>query len=688
MSLTNDEESAKRALADEAAEAVEGGLEAVSNKRIKLEHDGIADQNLKGIQEEDVGICQYISPSIDGFHGILKQRYTDFLVNEIGMDGKVVYLVDEGFPNSKDRRKERRLMDQKQNSDNVNNDKIDELLLKEEEVSNMKQPKYELKAGHRIELLNFFGEEDLNKIEELFNTGNHMETSKSFDDKATRSKIHKLLREAFQNKLESLTTDSNTLKVALAVKSNRNNRRRNNDHIENGDGSNNSSSGNSNNGKKDGDPNYGLGPIKDHLILTMYKENKETMEVASLLAKFLRIPTKWIRYAGTKDRRGITVQKLSIERLRVDRVNNLNRILKGIRIGSFNYSDTGLSLGNLKGNEFVITIKEVEPYDKSKNLEKLAEDSFKTLKEIGFINYYGMQRFGTFSISTHQIGVKLLQNKWKEAAELLLSDQDLVAPDSVEARQIWKKTRNASLALKKMPRRFSAEFAILKVLEKEKLDDNGDYNDHSYFQGVMQIPRNLRIMYGHAYQSYVWNCVASKRIELFGLQIVEGDLVIIDENIESIDQLNQEDAEDEFVEDIRKNTFIRARPVTTEDIESKKYSIYDVVLPTPGFDVLYPSNPKLKQVYIDIMSKDNLDPFQMSRKVREFSLAGSYRSLIGKVGDLSYYIRHYSNNDESLVLSDLDILRKRQDFEKKKLMNFSLKIIKKLKKWKKIKKNL
>jgi tRNA pseudouridine13 synthase len=45
------------------------------------------------IQKElDVGITSFVSPHAHAFNGILKKRYTDFLVNEILPNGEVLHL--------------------------------------------------------------------------------------------------------------------------------------------------------------------------------------------------------------------------------------------------------------------------------------------------------------------------------------------------------------------------------------------------------------------------------------------------------------------------------------------------------------------------------------------------------------------------------------------------------------------
>lgn len=46
--------------------------------------------------------------------------------------------------------------------------------------------------------------------------------------------------------------------------------------------------------------------------------------------------------------------------------------------------------------------------------EEQIEGAMTSLKENGFLNYYGLQRFGTQSVPTHHIGRALLQGNWQQ----------------------------------------------------------------------------------------------------------------------------------------------------------------------------------------------------------------------------------------------------------------------------------
>jgi tRNA pseudouridine13 synthase len=89
----------------------------------------------------------------------------------------------------------------------------------------------------------------------------------------------------------------------------------------------------------------------------------------------------------------------------------------------------------------------------------------------------------------------------------------------------------------------------------------------------------MRLMYLHAYQSFVWNEAVSKRIELFGMTPCVGDLVQPVKSLKTRTGDKNADSETVFY-------------ITAENID--KFSIEDVVLPLPGHSVLYPENSSKK----------------------------------------------------------------------------------------------
>lgn len=54
------------------------------------------DRAAHAAKEAEVGITDYVSTESPGFEGIVKKRYTDFLVNEILPNGRVVHLQKLG----------------------------------------------------------------------------------------------------------------------------------------------------------------------------------------------------------------------------------------------------------------------------------------------------------------------------------------------------------------------------------------------------------------------------------------------------------------------------------------------------------------------------------------------------------------------------------------------------------------
>lgn len=137
----------------------------------------------------------------------------------------------------------------------------------------------------------------------------------------------------------------------------------------------------------------------------------------------------------------------------------------------------------------------------------------------------------------------------------------------------------------------------------------------------------MRLLYIHAYQSLIWNEIASRRFKL-GAQALPGDLVFVEdadhseEITDEVDLLNsvEEDADQdenatEKPEVVEEESVFKTmvRPLTEQDIASGKFSIFDVVLPLPGHDITYPSN-ECGKWYADRLAIDGLSSEKLKTK--------------------------------------------------------------------------
>ena len=69
----------------------------------------------------------------------------------------------------------------------------------------------------------------------------------------------------------------------------------------------------------------------------------------------------------------------------------------GLQTGSYQYVPLPLRLGNLSGNEFVVTVRDVAvatPVPGGVGVEGVVEAGAVRVRERGFVNYFGPQRFG------------------------------------------------------------------------------------------------------------------------------------------------------------------------------------------------------------------------------------------------------------------------------------------------------
>ncbi|XP_023180636.1 pseudouridylate synthase 7 homolog isoform X2 [Xiphophorus maculatus] len=517
------------------------------------EEDGesFADMMKHGLTETDVGILKYVSDH-EGFSGILKERYSDFVVHEINKQGKMVHLDDLSIPADS-----------------------------EEGAEPEQQPT-------ECDVLTEEQRQQLGELQLFKNKERNVSIEVKDDTKEKRTLVHKAIKTQFPG-LETKTEEKEGHKFIVAY------------HVA---------------GKKAlAAPRKHFWPKNrgSYCHFALYKENKDTMDAINVLSKFLRLRPNMFSYMGTKDKRAITVQEIAVLKITAERLAHLNKCLMNLKLGNFCYKNHPLKLGELQGNHFTVVIRNISGTDEQ------VHQAMGSLRQTGFINYYGMQRFGTTAVPTQQVGRAILRNDWNQVVDLILKPRPGAEKEYlVRCREEWAKTQDPEAALKKLPNKRCVEGQLLRGLSM--------YGKKNIVTAFGLIPRNNRLMYVHSYQSVVWNAMVSRRIEAFGLKAVEGDLVL------------------------RGTT---AHVLSAEEAES--HSIHDIVMPLPGYDVIYPSH-HVGEGYRELLSADGLDLDNMRHKVKDYSLAGAYRRIIVRPTDVSWEVIHYDDPRISLVHSDFEKL--------------------------------
>lgn len=164
---------------------------------------------------------------------------------------------------------------------------------------------------------------------------------------------------------------------------------------------------------------------------------------------------KDLSYSGTKDRRAITKQLISIKNLKKTKLEKIS--LKDIKLTYFGQSNAPLNLGDHKGNNFKITVR------------KLKNPKINNKKPI--LNLFGNQRFSTHNIP---IGKAIINANYEKACNIILQNDD------------WYDKN------------------IKEILTKHPND---------YVNALTNIPRRILQLYVHAYQSHIWNETVKKYIQ-------------------------------------------------------------------------------------------------------------------------------------------------------------------------------
>jgi tRNA pseudouridine13 synthase len=251
-----------------------------------------------------------------------------------------------------------------------------------------------------------------------------------------------------------------------------------------------------------------------YLIVELTKTNWDIHHLVRDLARILRISQSRFGWAGTKDKRAITKQKICIWDLSEAELARVK--LKDIELKPIGRSNKKVSLGDLWGNRFKITIRNIEH---SLDETRARVETITKELENGAPNFFGVQRFGENRHVTHVVGEAMLRGDIKEAALTYIARPFPEENEEIrKARQFVWETGDFKEGLKIYPIHFQFERAMMNHLIGHPDDYAGAFR---------ALSPKLMELFLHAYQSYIFNRILSRRIES-GMSIDEafdGDIV-------------------------------------------------------------------------------------------------------------------------------------------------------------------
>ena len=259
------------------------------------------------------------------------------------------------------------------------------------------------------------------------------------------------------------------------------------------------------------------------------KIGRTTLDVVLDIARDLHIDRKRMGFAGMKDKKALTRQWICIANMDSEeqfrQIENLDiyktdflKITRGRK---------KLRMGQLKGNKFRILIRDLDDIEKS---AEVANEVLNELEVTGVPNYFGWQRFGRPRTNTHLVGEALIHNDLAEAVRRYVGnpseDESL---ENQKARQAYD-DGDLEKSLELMGKGMRYEKMIVRQLIKDS--KKGELDDKAYMNAIHALPKPLQRMFVHAYQSYLFNDVVSRRVEMGINKYIEGDIIIDnDENI-------------------------------------------------------------------------------------------------------------------------------------------------------------
>ncbi len=191
------------------------------------------------------------------------------------------------------------------------------------------------------------------------------------------------------------------------------------------------------------------------LSCELEKFDIDHISAIGILCKNLRMSAHEIGYAGTKDKRAWTCQRITFYNPDIELVMNFSH--PGIVLKNFKWAKHKLQIGNLEGNRFRVVLRDTGK-DAGKSIEKMRRARLVP-------NAFGQQRFGSLRKDNFAIGKFIYKKRYEQAVFALLSGFGEEENDEVKkAKKRLKLEKNILEAKKYFPENLVMECKILNYL--------------------------------------------------------------------------------------------------------------------------------------------------------------------------------------------------------------------------------
>jgi TruD family tRNA pseudouridine synthase len=365
----------------------------------------------------------------------------------------------------------------------------------------------------------------------------------------------------------------------------------------------------------------------NNTLCVVKKRRQEHLSLINHLVAGLKCRQSDIGLAGIKDTQAVTYQYCTLRNISPSRARNANAYLKhrNIELGNFQRASFSLNQGDSQGNDFEIIVRDMKRVETKTDENGVTYERFipcqrshvaamaDRVRDSGFVNFFGEQRIGEagpeseVGTRSSDIGRLMLHGDFAGAIDLLMKGRNKRRGGDFIENEEARKMRdlyitsngNVDLTLSAFPRGngLARERTVLQGLKR--------YGKDKPLDALKCLNFNVRMFWINAYQSLIWNKMASERMLRLGAAPAIGDLFMDSNNeIEVVTEANLDNVE-----------------------------LLQIVLPLPGYRTRYPEN-FIGDLYVKAMEQDGVKFVQDT--VSEATAKGSYRPLIVSCDDITW----------------------------------------------------